>query len=112
MSYALPGRGERTKILGPDRDAGAGAGGGATAAGGAGGGKNAGGGGRSSTGSIIIFYLSSKVNFMSRASSEGAGGSRKGSKERVCAGTKTKAEVRPTDSQWFIGVGENLVVRK
>jgi len=53
MSYLLPGRGERTKILGPEREAAAGAGGGATAAGGAGGGKNAGGGGRSSTGSMI-----------------------------------------------------------
>ena len=57
---------------------------------------------------------------MSRASNEGAD-SRKGSKERVCEwcsrerkepGTKTMAEVRATDSPWFIGVGENLVVRK
>ncbi len=46
-------KGGKNKILGPERDAAAGAGGGASAAG-AGGGKNAGGGGRSSTGSIFF----------------------------------------------------------
>ena len=52
---------------------------------------------------------------MSRASREGADG-RKGSKERVCEGARVRgrktAKVRATDSPWFIGVGENLVVRK
>ena len=42
---------------------------------------------------------------------EGKSGRRR-SGERKEPWTKTTTEVRVTDSPWFIGVGENLVVRK
>ena len=58
------------------------------------------------TGSVFI----SKANFSGRAS--GKGGDGRSLRERKELWTKTTTDVRAADSPWFIGVGENIVVRK